>query len=615
MRKQYLKNHYLEKFMLTRRCLAAFLFILFFILLLIARLVYLQVIEHSYYTTLSKNNRIEIVPLPPTRGLIYDRNGVLLAKNIPVYNLEISPRQIEDLEKTLRTISNLLPISDNEKEVFYKTLHQKRRFETVPLKLRLTEQEVAIFSVNKYRLPGVEIKAGLIRDYPEGKSLAHVLGYVGRINAKEVETLDKANYSATHYTGKTGIEKYYETKLHGKVGYQRIEVDATGNLVRELNINPPVSGETLTLTLDSTLQKIATEALKGHEGAIVAIDPTNGDVLALVSNPGFDPNQFVKGLSTKQYQSLKADQGRPLYNRALRGLYPPGSTVKPFIALGGLDSELINPEQTIFDPGYFKLKFSKHLFHDWKRGGHGKVNLHRAIVESCDTYFYWLAFNMHIAKLDQIFTAFGFGKITGLDLPQELAGLVPSPEWKQAHKQQSWYPGDTLNTGIGQGFMLATPLQLASATATLAARGDEYKPHLLFEAKNETETVTQPPILEKRIMLNNPEGWNVIVKAMEGVIKEASGTGFRFGKNTPYTVAAKTGTAQVFSSHQDKPEKILPKKLRDDGLFIAFAPTDQARIAIAVVVEHNGTVAPNAARKIIDYYLSHLEQEKKHGPT
>lgn len=599
----HLKNHHQERRLLTQRCYTALGIICLLIFIIIGRLVYLQIAKNDFYTTLSKLNRIEQVPIEPNRGLIYDRNGVLLAKNAPVFSLELSPGKIENLDQTVLDLQELLGLSQAEIDRFYKTLKQKRRYEDVPIKIKLTPEEVAVFSVNKFRFPGVQIQARLLREYPESEHLAHVIGYVGRINAYEAENIDKANYSASNYIGKIGLEKYYETQLHGTVGYQDIEVDAAGNIIRTTHITPPIPGEDLYLSIDLKLQKIAEESLDKHQGAIVAIDPNNGDILAMVSKPSFDPNLFVQGISNKDYQALQNDPKHPLYNRTIRGLYAPGSTIKPFIAVKALADHFVTKDQEILDKGYFKLAHSKHIFHDWKRTGHGRVNIHKAIVESSDTYFYWLAYQLKIKNLAPILKSFGFGQPTGIDLDNELSGVAPSSEWKNATYNQPWYPGDTLNTGIGQGYTLATPLQIASATATFALRGTRYTPRLVIEKDNQEIPPVQGPSID--IDVNN-KAWKIVTEAMQGVINEEHGTGFRFGKSTGYNAAGKTGTAQVYTSKQSEIEtnESLPENLRDNGLFIAFAPVENPQIAIAIVTEHIDTLAPIIARKMMDVYLA-----------
>jgi len=604
-----IKNHFAEIRLINHRVIVALIIITLLILLLIIRLFYLQHAKHDLYTTLSKKNWLDLVPAEPTRGLIYDRNGILLADNIPVFSLDVIPYKIQDMPQTLSEISKIVFLTDTEIAQFQKQLKEHRRFEELPLKLRLSEQELAKFSENQYRFPGVIVKARLIRYYPYGNSLSHVLGYVGRINTEELEEIDPVNYSASNYIGKMGIEKYYEEELHGQVGYQQVENDASGESIRTLNQIRSNPGEDLHLTLDINLQLAATAALEGHRGAIVAIQPSTGQILALVSEPGYDPNVFVAGISNQDFQALQQSPDKPLYNRAIRGLYPPASTVKPYIALQGLNTGATDPSYTIFDPGWFKLSNNEHIFHCWRHHGHGEVNLHRAVVGSCDTYFFQLAYKMGIHPIDDILSQFGFGETTGVDLVDELPGNVPSPAWKRKTKGASWYPGDTLNSGIGQGYIQATPLQLAAAVSTMANRGKRYTPYLLLSAQSPGKlTVTQPPNPLKPIILDDPQNWEIVINAMQGAVTEPQGTLYRVGKNLAYTVAAKTGTAQVFAKkhtinevdHED--QSYLPERLRDHSLLIAFAPVDHPKIAIAIISENSG-VAATAARKILDYYL------------
>jgi penicillin-binding protein 2 len=598
------KNPHQEKRIINRRIVVAIAFILLLVLFLLARLVYLQVFKHSYYTILSKQNRIEVVPIAPVRGLVYDRNGVLLARNIPIFSLDIIPSEVTNMKQTIEELSKILLITPEQIKLFYKTLHQQRRFQSIPLILKLSEEDIALFSVNRYRFPGVEVKARMLRDYLKGDAFAHVLGYVGRINAQEFAKLDEANYSTSDYIGKTGIEAQYENILHGEVGFKQIEIDASGNIIRTLKITPPIPGKTLRLTIDERLQKVAIEAFGKFHGAMVAIDPNNGEVLAMVSVPSFDPNIFVQGITQTDYDFFRNDPARPMYNRALNGLYPPGSAIKPFIGVAALGDEIVTSKDRIFDPGYFTLKNSSHVFHDWNHQGHGWVDMHRAIVVSCDTYFYWLSLKMGIKTIDQALSAFGFGQITKIDLAGEPSGLIPSPAWKEKRWGQSWYPGDTLNTSIGQGFMQVSPLQLAVATATLSMFGQGYQPHLVKSYKNMTSkhVTSIPRKLSYQAKFAQMEAYTAIIKAMQDVIQSSEGRGFRFGRNATYSVAAKTGTAQVYSI-KDNASASSIEELRDNGLFIAFAPADQPRIAVAVVAEHTGETAPIVARKVMDEYL------------
>lgn len=606
-----IKDHNQEIRLINRRCISVLFIMLILVILLIVRLTHLQLKNHDHFTTLSQKNWLDLVPLEPTRGLIYDRNGILLAENIPVYSLDIIPNKITNMPKTLADIAKIIPLTDDDIAQFHRELKQHRRFDEITLKLRLSEDEVARFSENQYRFPGVLVKAHLIRHYPFVNSLSHVLGYVARINLDELKEIDATNYSASNYIGKLGIEKYYEDELHGTVGYEQAENDASGQALRVLNQIKPVPGKNLYLTIDSKLQTAVEQALEGHRGAVVAIQPATGQILAMVSEPSYDPNLFVTGINVKDFQALQQSPDRPLNNRALRGLYPFGSTIKPFIAVGGLDSGIVSPETTLFDPGWYKLNTSSRIFHDHKRGGHGTINISRAIIVSCDTYFFDLAHKLGILRLDTILKKFGFGELTGVDMEEELTGVVASPDWKRKAKGASWYEGDTLNAGIGQGFMQVTPLELATGVTILANRGKHYIPHLLLAEQEPGKSLEmQPSVQQEPVTLHNPNDWNIIINAMQGVLTSPGGTGLHFGKIGPYTVAAKTGTAQVHTiknydlnlseDHEDQSK--LPEKLRDNSLFIAFAPVDKPKIAIAVIVE-NFAAASQVARKILDYYL------------
>lgn len=599
-----LKNLLRETRLFNQRILIMAIAIIVCSLLLLVRLGQLQIIQGQRYKTLSTQNEVSLIPIAPTRGLIYDRNGILLAKNIPVFSLTITPHKVKHLAKTIQELQQIIPISAENIHQFKRQLRQHRRFEPVPLRLKLNPTEVARFAVNQYRFPGVMVKASLIRQYPFGADLAHVLGYVGRINERDLLHLNASNYSATNFIGKVGLEKFYEPLLHGQVGYEQVETDASGRTVRTLKRIPPQPGANIYLTLDSKLESVAEKALNKHRGAIIALDPNNGEVLAMVSTPSYDPNLFVHGISNKAFHQLATSKEQPLYNRAIRGQYPLASTIKPFISLAALDSKTVTPSYKIYDPGTFKLPNSSHIYRDWKTSGHGWISITRAIIVSCDTYFYNLANLMGINHIASMLNQFGFGQATGLDMGEELTGLVPTPQWKMGYKGHPWYPGDTLISGIGQGYMLTTPIQLAQATAALATRGTRYKPHLLqkIAGSNQLDKIIKPQILPP-VNIQHPWVWKTVLHAMQGVIKDHEGTGFRFGHHAKYSVAAKTGTAQIFSSHHaPHQDSNLPKNLRDHSLFIAFAPFNHPRIAIAVVVE-NSALAPNLARKVIDAYL------------
>ncbi len=579
-------------------------------LILILRLGFLQISQFKRYQTLSLKNQMTIIPIAPPRGVILDRNGILLAENVPVYVLEIIPEHVKNLKETIAKLRVLLPsITEDDVESFYRTKSQNRSFVPIPIKLKLSQEEVAIFASNQYHFSGVSIKARSMRHYPLGEITAHALGYVGRINIDELKKVDAVNYRATNYIGKAGIEKYYEDLLHGKVGYQMVETDVSGRTLRVINKIPPHSGAKLYLSIDLRLQQAAYEALQGKRGAAVVIDSHNGEILALVSSPSFDPNLFVNGVSNKDYKILSNALQRPLFNRAVRGVYPPASTIKPFVGLTGLDKGFVTPSSEIYDYGKYKLPTASHIYRDWKKTGHGAINFKRAITVSCDTYFYNLGTKMGITHIATMLKKFGLGSLTKVDLHEEANGIVPNIEWKRAVKGVPWYPGDTVISSIGQGFMLATPLQIANATATLSHHGTRYKPHLLIKTVNTDNNVVEryKPVIEKQIKLNNEHNWAIVAEAMHSVLISNEGTGYRFGRNPPYPMAGKTGTAQVHSGHQYEKTRYenIPEALRDNSLFIGFTPVENSDIAIAVVVE-NDFAASVVARKIIDtYYKLH----------
>ena len=575
-------------------------------LTLILRLAYLQFSQYKRYATMSLKNQMSILPIAPPRGVIFDKNGVILADNVPVYVLEIIPERVKNLKDTLEKLKILLPsVTDDDIDNFNHARGQNHAYEPIPFKLKLSQEEVAIFASNQYQFPGVSIKARLMRYYPLAEITAHVLGYVGRINEQELQQVNNTNYRATNFIGKTGIEKYYEDVLHGRVGYQQIETDVSGRALHIISKQTPISGAKIYLTLDARLQQAAYQAMKDKRGAVVAISTTNGDILAMVSSPSYDPNVFVNGISSKDYQLLANARDKPLYNRAVRGLYPPASTIKPFIAIAGLDKGAVTTDTKIYDPGWYRLPGVSHFYRDWKRTGHGVINLKRAITVSCDTYFYQLGNKMGISAIEDMLMQFGFGQLSHVDLLEEAPGLVPSPNWKRRSKGVHWYPGDTLITSIGQGFMLASPLQLANATASLSQHGRRFRPHLLNKTVyDHGGTHKFKPLEEYPIQLKNNDYWTIVAEAMQAVVISNEGTAYRFGRIVPYTVAAKTGTAQVFSGNQyeKRPYTDIPEALRDHSLFIVFAPVENPEIAIAVMVE-NDFVAASVARKVMDAYF------------
>jgi penicillin-binding protein 2 len=559
---------------------------------------------------LAESNRIAVVPVVPNRGLILDRNGEVLARNYSGYTLEIASRKVANLEQTINDLSTLVDIQPKDRKRFKKLLDESRNFDTLPIRNRLSDEEVARFAAQSYRFPGVEIKARLFREYPYGEGTSHLIGYIGRINDKDLEQLEEdeiaSNYLGSDYIGKTGIEQSYEKELHGTTGFEQVEVDAGGRGVRSLSRSAPLSGNNLLLTLDAKLQKVAEQAFGKYRGALVAIDPTNGDILAFVSKPGYDPNLFVDGIDSDNWDELNNSPDVPLNNRALRGQYPPGSTIKPFMALAGLYYQR-SPSYTVSDPGYYMLPGNRHQYRDWKQGGHGKVDMFKSIVISCDTYYYGLANELGVDKIHSYLSQFGFGKKTGVDMDGEVPGLLPSQEWKMKRHNQIWYPGDTVSAGIGQGYNLVTPLQLASATATLANDGIAFKPHFVKQIQRTVDKPSEPepkPILDMHI---NPEHMDLVKRAMEAVTRPG-GTAAGASAGAPYRMAGKTGTAQVIGMKQG--EKYVENKVseynRDHAWFISFAPVEKPSIALAVLVEnggHGGATAAPIARKVLDYYL------------
>lgn len=585
-------------------------------LILILRLAYLQISEFKKYQTLSLKNQMSIIPIAPPRGVILDRNGVLLAENIPVHVLEIVPEHIKNLENTITRLRKLIPsINESDIDGFKKARAQNRSFVPIPIKLKLTQEEVALFAINQYQFPGVSIKARLMRHYPLGEITAHTLGYVGRINIQELKQVDPINYRATNFIGKAGIEKYYEEQLHGKVGYQIVETDVSGRTLRVINKLNPQSGAKLYLSIDIRLQQAAYEALNGKRGAVIVLNAHNGEILTMISSPSFDPNIFVKGVSNTEYKILSNALQRPLFNRAVRGVYPPASTIKPFVGLAGLDKGFITTHTQIYDPGKYKLPTSSHIYRDWKKTGHGVINFKRAITVSCDTYFYQLGNKMGISHMASMLKQFGLGRLTRVDLYEEASGIVPNIQWKRKIKGAPWYPGDTLISAIGQGFMLATPLQMAHATAALSQQGKRFRPHLLIKTMNsDNETIQHyQPVKEKTVLIKDQANWYIVAEAMHNVLTSNEGTGYRFGRNPPYPVAGKTGTAQVYSGRKYEKARYedIPEALRDNSLFIAFTPVEKPDIALAVVVE-NDVLASSVARKVLDTYYQLYPSEKHH---
>lgn len=613
MKTAQLRDHERELYAFHLRVGVAGFAVLAAFALLFARFFYLQVVQHDLYASRAEENRISIVPLAPNRGLILDRNGVVLARNYSAYTLEIAPAQVRDLERTIDELGEIVDVQPRDRSRFRKLLAEARNAESLPIRTRLSDEEVARFAANRYRFPGVEIKARLFRQYPHGDIASHVIGYIGRISARDQERLEElgveANYRGTDFIGKAGIEASYQDELHGTTGFEQVEIDAAGRGIRTLASTLALPGNNLTLTIDIRLQEVAERLFGERRGALVALEPATGAVLAFVSKPGFDPNLFVDGIDPASWADLNNSPDRPLNNRAIAGLYPPGSTFKPYMALAALELGKRTPRSAIHDPGYFE--FGGRRFRDSRPGGNGYVDLYRSIVVSSDTFYYQLANDMGIDAIAGFMKHFGFGSKTGIDLEGEATGVLPSPEWKMKRfrrpEQQKWYAGETISIGIGQGYNAYTPAQLALAVATLANDGAMFRPRLVdhVESPRTGERRTVEPQLVRRIPLKE-ENVEFVKRAMAGVNRE--GTGARSFAAAPYTSAGKTGTAQLVGIRQNEKydERKVSERLRDHSLFIAFAPVESPRIALVAVVENSGFGARAAAplvRAVLDYYL------------
>jgi penicillin-binding protein 2 len=613
-----LRNPERELFLFRRRLSLVALFVFVAFCGLGFRFFYLQVVQHSHFETLAESNRIAIVPVVPNRGVITDRNGVVLAQSYSAYTLEITPARVRNLDETIDQLSELVDVQPRDRKRFRKLLDESKNFESLPIRTKLTDEEVARFAVNRYRFPGVDIKARLFRHYPFGEVASHVVGYIGRITDKDNDRIagwdETANYKGSDYIGKVGIELSYERELHGTTGVEDVEVDSGGRAVRTLKRTPPIAGNNLTLSLDIGLQQTAEAAFGDRRGALVAMDPNSGDVLAFVSKPGFDPNLFVDGIDPANWQDLNESIDKPLLNRPLRGAYPPGSTIKPFLALGALTIGKRTPSQAIHDPGFFQIPGQAHRFRDDKPGGHGVVDMYKSIVVSCDTYYYMLANDTDIDDTAHFLGQLGFGQKTGIDIEGELTGVLPSREWKRQRfagknyreEHRKWYLGDSISAGIGQGYNAFTPIQLAHAISMIAADGVGYTPHLVKTVQNvrtgEVREIAREPASRLAV---KPEHLAIIRNALVGVNKE--GTSAAAFKGAMYVSGGKTGTAQVFSLKGEKySEHRVDERLRDHAWFIAYAPADRPKIALAVLVENGGFGAQAAApiaRKVIDRYL------------
>jgi len=618
-----IKDHHSEKRLFLGRVVMSAVIGTLLLGAVVARLVQLQIIEHEQFAEKSQGNRIRIEAVPPIRGLIFDRKGRVLAENLPAYQLELIPEQVPDLDDTLARLARLDLIEESDIERITKLSRSGPRFKPVTLRFRLTDDEIANFALQRPRFQGVDFQPRLIRHYPHGENAAHVIGYVGAITTEDLNRLSVTSYAGTAHTGKSGVELKNEQVLHGNAGHQQIVTNARGRQVpadpRGLTqtLSPRVPGEpgdNVYLTLDIDLQIIANKALAGMRGSVVAIDPQNGDLLALVSSPAFDPNQFAVGMSSEEFNSLQYNLDRPLFNRAVRGSYPPGSTIKPMLSLAALETGATNLTRRTFCPGYYSLPGSSHRYRDWKPEGHGSMDLHDAIEQSCDVYFYQISRDIGIDRMHFYLDQFGLGRLTGIDLTGEREGLLPSTEWKRGafreRADQVWFPGETVIASIGQGYMLATPLQLANAAAAMAMRGRRFEPHVVAaieDAITGRKTLVAPTPIEP-VKVENEFYWDSVIEAMHDVMQGARGTARAAGQGAPYSMAGKSGTAQVFSVAQDEEydEEKVEERLRDHALFIAFAPLEDPQIAVAVVVENGASgsrVAAPIARALMDHHL------------
>ena len=610
--RQLIRDHSAEANLFARRSFFSMIFVLLFLSLILVNLYNLQVNQFEDYQTRSNGNRIKVLPIAPNRGLIYDRNGVILAENRPVFSLEIIPEEVSDLEDTLISLTSLLDLEKEEIARFDRQRKGQRRFKPVAIRNQLSEDEVAIFSASQHRFPGVRITARLARHYPFKDTLTHTLGYVARINKRDAAKLEEAgeaaNYAATHDIGKQGVEKFHESILHGQAGYQRVEVNNQGRIIRVLDIQAPIPGQDIALNIDIELQRKAKEKLAGRRGSVIITDTNTGGVLAMYSSPSYDPNLFVHGISQKEYSTLLNSRYSPLLNRATQGKYPPASTIKPHLALVGMEDGIIDPEEEIKDTGTFRLDRVKHVWRDWKKYGHGMVNMTTSIEVSCDTYFYDLSYKLGIDRIHESMSEFGFGQFTGLDLYEESDANLPSRGWKRARFNEPWYIGDTISVGIGQGYWNATPIQIANSVNILINKGQKIVPRLLkgYVVEGEVQDLpveTMPPIVVK-----DEANWDRVLDSLYGTVNREQGTAHTAFMNTPYVSAGKTGTAQLFTVAQDEEydEDEVHEYLRDNAMYVGYAPYDKPEISIAVTIENAGGGSSNAAplaREVMDFYF------------
>ena len=615
-----LKDHDSEKRLVNKRLIACAALVLAISCALIGRMYFLQVTEFDYNSTVSENNRVHVLPIPPERGFIYDRNGVLLADNQPSFNMTITRERAGDTAKVLDSVISILHLPEEDRAVFAKAMKQARHpFDPSTLLYELTEDQIALLAVNQFRLPGIDVEAQFVRHYPQGDHFAHSVGYVGRINEKEAKQLNATQYRGTQSIGKTGIERFYENELHGQVGFEEVETNAQGRVMRVLRHTDAVAGKNIVLSLDIKLQEAAEDALGDRRGSIIALDPKTGEVLAMVSKPSFDPNLFVTGISSRDYSGLRDSIDKPLFNRALRGLYAPGSTIKPEVAIAGLDSGVISASTRVFDPGYFQLPNVDHKYRNWNHSGDGWVDLNAAIMRSNDTYFYDLASKLGIDRMHDYMAEFGLGQKVSLDMFEESSGLMPSREWKRSTRRQAWFPGETVILGIGQGYMQVTPLQLAQATALIANKGVWNRPHLARTVDG-TPPVDEHPI--PNLVLRDPRDWDQVNHAMQLVMHDPRGIARAAAQGVQYRIAGKSGTAQVVAIKQGERYNRLKtaERNRDNALFVGFAPADHPSVVVAVMIENGeagGRVAGPVVREVMDAYLldeqGHLKPEYAGG--
>ena len=610
------RDHHREANLFASRLIWSMAVVLLLTAVLAGRMIWLQAIEHDRYTTLSDKNRVQTLALSPPRGLITDRNGNVLADNHPDFSVSLVPELVTDFQATLAALKTQVDIDEADVERFQRRLRSPRRpWEPVPLRARLSDEELARIVARQHEMPGVRIEATALRYYPHAEALSHVVGYVNRINTDDLGRMtpeQQANYSNTHYYGRSGVERQYENLLHGKVGFRRVETNARGRILQVLAEQPPIPGRDLQLHLDLELQLAVIKALDNRRGAVVAIDPRDGGILALVSKPGFDPNLFVTGISHNDYAGYRDDLDRPLFNRVLQGQYPPGSTIKSMVGLAGLKNDTTDWQHSINDRGYFRLPGQQRVFRDWRRQGHGIVDMHKAIVQSCDTYFYEMAYELGIDEMSRYLAHFGFGQPTGIDLPNEMRGINPSRDWKRGALGQSWFHGDTINASIGQGYALATPLQLARAIAIQARKGEPFSPRVA--------ALQEVPTVGTRVPVGDPSDWEKMHQALVDVVHGPRGTARLAGLRSAYQIAGKTGTSQVFSlgAEEEYDADELEERLRDHALFVGYAPADNPSIALAVLVENGGSgggVAAPIAREVMDAWLLDEQGQLRERPS